>query len=448
MRKSFQTYLLRVFLAFVITWGGALSLPALALADTLASEIGATGLRSAIIQVGDVRPTDIVADEPLGEGHPKVPDAPNIVADYAALCTKDGLVLWERNSRAQVPMASATKIMTALVALEHRSLDSTMIVTYGAAYTDGSSANLRVGDTLTLRQLIYCMMVPSGNDASVAIAENVSGTEYNFTKLMNEKAAQLGMVDTHFSNASGLIDDGNYTTARDYLILVRVAMANDFFRETVAMQYVELEVSGRKISYYSTNYLLGNFYGANGVKTGFTDAAGYCLVASAKRNNFEFYAVVFHSSSESQRFSDARVLLEWGFAHYRTVDLINAAIPVAELACLSWIDKTVSVVAESPVSVELFDYNGPVTQDVTLVEREGTIRKGEVVGYVIWMQNGEVLAKVDLVAAETVYEPGFWERIGIWWDRFWGSFSGKPKHATSTTNLPKYFDLKIVHVNS
>jgi len=427
MGKRMRTTFLRISLAFILAWGCII----------------APGIPAS----ADVRPDDLVAGKPVGEGHPEVPDAPNIVADYAALCAKDGTILWERDAGTAVPMASCTKIMTALVALETVSPDTMMIVTYGAAWTEGSSAGLQIRDTLPLRDLLLCMMVPSGNDAAVAIAENVSGTEFAFVKLMNAKAEQLGMRDTRFSNASGIIDEGNYTTARDYLILTRAAMSNELFRNAVTMSEVGLEISGRWESFYSTNRLLWEMDGANGIKTGFTDAAGYCLVASARRNNFEFYAIVFHSSTEAQRFVDARVLLEWGFAHYRTVELINAAIPVAELACLDWLDRTVSVVAEGPVSVNVFDYNGPITQEVTLKEKKGPIKKGEVVGSIIWTQNKEVIAHVNLVALEDVPDPGFWDGVKIWWSRLWGGFSGKPANAKSTISLPEVFDLKIANVN-
>jgi D-alanyl-D-alanine carboxypeptidase (penicillin-binding protein 5/6) len=191
--------------------------------------------------------------------------------------------------------------------------------------------------------------------------------------------------------------------------------------------------------------------GTTGVKTGFTDEAGYCLVASAKRGIFELYAVIFHSDSEDQRFVDAQTLLNWGLAHYRTIELINATQPVADVALLSWIDKTVPVVAAAPISVSIFDYAGNVHQEVTLVEKEGSISKGEVVGSLVWTQGQgsgreEVLAAVDLLATESVPEPDFWEGVAIWWKRLWGGLFDEPRHATSTTTLPETFDLIIANI--
>jgi len=419
--------LARLLLAFVLVFGCVYAHPVPALAD--------------------VRASDLVANKPLGENHTQVPDAPDVVADYAALCTKDGTILWERNGTAQTYMASTTKIMTAMVALDTSSPDTPMYVTNGAANMEGSSASLEVGDTLPLKDLITCMMVPSGNDAAVAIAENIAGTEFAFVDMMNAKAAQLGMTGTHFSNASGVTDDGNYTTAEDYLKLTRYAMSNDLFRQAVSQSEATVDIDGREVDYESTNQLLTTMDGVNGVKTGFTDAAGYCVVASAQRNDFELYAVVFHSSDENQRFVDAQTILEWGFAHYRPVQLIDDTTTVANLSCISWIDTTVPVVAQSPVSVDVFDYQGPITQEVTLTEKAGAISKGDVVGSVVWTQNQEVLAQVNLVAADDVAAPGFWEGVGIWWKRLWYNFTGAPKQATSTTILPSTFDLKIANVD-
>jgi D-alanyl-D-alanine carboxypeptidase (penicillin-binding protein 5/6) len=396
----------------------------------------------------DIRINDLVAEKPLGDDHPTVPDAPDIVADYAALSTKEGIMLWERDASTPVPMASTTKIMTAVVALENADINTPMLVTYGAAITEGSTANLREGDTALLKDLIICMMVPSGNDAAVAIAENIAGTEFAFIDKMNEKAVALGMTNTHFSNASGLSDENNYTTVKDYLLLTRVAMGNELFREVVGTVELTANVSGREETFVSTNMLLHEMEGVNGVKTGFTEEAGYCLVASAQQNNFELYAIVFHSDTEEQRFVDAQALLEWGFAHYRTVELVNAGKPIAELALLSWIDKTVPVAASAPVSADIFDYAGTIHQEVTLTEKEGSIRKGESVGSLVWTQGEEVIAQVDLVATEDVSQPDFWEGIGIWFKRLWGNLFKDPPHATSTTTLPETFDLKIATTNN
>jgi D-alanyl-D-alanine carboxypeptidase (penicillin-binding protein 5/6) len=413
--------LLSLLLALILVFGATLVAPGVALAD--------------------VRDSDRVAGQTLAQTNPPIADAPDVVADYAALCTEDGTILWERDSGIAVPIASTTKVMTAVVALEQCSPETPMLVTYGAANTDGSSAELWEGDTTTFRDLLIGMMVPSGNDAAVAIAENVSGTEYAFVDLMNAKALELGMADTHFSNASGIIDEGNTTTARDYLILIRFAMQQPLFREIVGQQQAVAYFGGREAEFTSTNHLFDLMDGVTGIKTGFTDAAGYCFVGAARQANIELYVVVLHSTDEMERFYDAQALLEWGFAHYFAIELINANIPVADLALTSWIDKSVEVYAAAPVAVHVFDYGGTITQEIELEDWEGAIVKGDRVGTIIWSQNGEVLATCDILAAQTVPEPSFWESISIGWKRFWGGFFAEPAHLDTEILLPETFTI-------
>jgi D-alanyl-D-alanine carboxypeptidase (penicillin-binding protein 5/6) len=188
--------------------------------------------------------------------------------------------------------------------------------------------------------------------------------------------------------------------------------------------------------------------GANGVKTGFTDEAGYCLIASAEQNGFELYAVVLNSTTEDQRFEDAEALLEWGFAHYRTVELINATQPVATMALTSWINKTVPVAAAAPASANLFDYAGAIKQEVRLIDKEGSVNQGEEVGSIIWTQGTEVIAQVSLVSTQSVAGPDFWEGVSIWWQRFVGGFFDDEPHATSTTTLPETFELEINYLDN
>ncbi|MDR2197629.1 MAG: D-alanyl-D-alanine carboxypeptidase [Coriobacteriales bacterium] len=387
----------------------------------------------------DVRESDRIGTERLDAVDPPILDAPDIAADYAALATEEGVILWERGGEVSVPMASMTKLMTAVVALEHCDPETPMLVTYGAATADGSSASLWEGDTTTFHDLLIGMMVPSGNDAALAIAENVAGTEFAFVDLMNEKAAELSMTSSHFSNASGIIDEENYTTPRDYLLLVRHAMQQPLLREVVGQPEAWAYFGGREEHFVSTNQLFHMMEGVTGIKTGFTDAAGYCFVGAVKRGDLELYAVIFHSSDENQRFLDAQTLLEWGFTHYRSVELIKSETPVAELALLSWIDKSVEVCAAARVEVSVFDYAGPITQELELAEWEGTVVKGDVVGSIIWSQGGEVLATCDALAVRTVPEPDFWEGVGISLKRFWGGLFGDPAHLETKILLPEIF---------
>lgn len=238
----------------------------------------------------------------------------------------DGKPLYEFNSREKMYPASTTKIMTAFIALENGSLEE--IVRVGAEIrgvaADESNAGLREGDVMTLRDLLSALMLPSGNDAARTIARYISERVYGsaddwnerFAELMNEKAERLGAVGTHFANPHGMHDPEHYSTAADLALIALEAMKLPAFREIVAAPYVDAGSEAAAV-YVNRNKLLDRdgdlFYrGANGIKTGFTSAAGYCLVASAERGGRELIAVVLQSTEDAV-WSDARSLLEFGF---------------------------------------------------------------------------------------------------------------------------------------
>jgi D-alanyl-D-alanine carboxypeptidase (penicillin-binding protein 5/6) len=281
-------------------------------------------------------------------------------------------------------------------------------------------------------------MVPSGNDAAVLIAENTSGTEGKFVALMNAKAEELGMASTHFADASGLTAEDHYTTASDYLTIVAYAMRIPLFREIVATQYKEIEVGDRTLELVTTDKLFEVLETgeALGVKTGFVDEAGYCFAGAARKDGVELYAMIINAPDDMQRFYDAAALLEWGFRHYRPVELLNSSQQVATVALTSWMDKTVDVYIPAAVRVELLDLNGDIRQDVEAYGVEGSVARGQVLGRIVWQHGGETIATSDLVAAESVAEPGFWEGVQIWWSRFFGGFSGEPAHAEGKVLLP------------
>ncbi|MCL2136478.1 MAG: D-alanyl-D-alanine carboxypeptidase [Coriobacteriia bacterium] len=390
----------------------------------------------------DVRSDDLVAGIPLADRH--VDDTPNIVAPSALVAAEDGTVLWERGGLIRRPMASTTKIMTAVVALENASLDMECTVTWGAASTGGTSAWLEQGDRLTLYDLLIGLLLPSGNNAGVAIAENVAGTQYQFVEMMNAKARELGMLDTHYVDPHGLDEEGLYTTAEDYLVLARYAMRNQTFREIVCMTSATIyTLDGREISYVSTNKLFYMMDGVMGIKTGTNYEADACLVSCVNHQGTVFYAVVLGSPTDETRYSDMVNILEWAFRHYRPVELINSNYVVADLALVSWLDKTVTVRAPYPVSIPIFDLAGLITQEVQLNDWEGSITKGQKVGRIIWTQNNEVIATSDLVAAETIDGPGFKERMSIGWDRFFGGLTQQAGHAQTLIYLPEFLDISF-----
>ncbi len=233
---------------------------------------------------------------------------PTLLAEAALLGDEStGEVLWEKNAHQRRAVASTTKIMTALIALERASLEEEVVVSAAAAYTGGNRVGLAPGERLSVRDLLYGLLLNSGNDAATALAEHVAGSVEAFVGLMNAKAQTLGMADTHFVNPHGLDAEGHYSSAYDLWLLAREAMKIPVFREMVAMP---TQTSGPR-TYVNLNLLLTAYPGADGVKTGTSEWAGECLVASATQRGHRLIAVVLHSPD---RYGDTTALLDWGFA--------------------------------------------------------------------------------------------------------------------------------------
>lgn len=248
---------------------------------------------------------------------------PTISAKNAiVLEASSGRIIYEKNAYQEVPMASTTKIMTAIVAIENNLLDDTVIVSKKAAWTGGSSVDLKENDKIKLSELLYGLMLNSGNDAAVAIAEHTSGTVEEFAKLMNEKAQELGALNTSFVTPHGLDADGHYSTAYDMAIIAKYALNNPIIAKLVSTSsYSMTFLNGKTKQLSTTNPLLSFYEGANGVKTGYTGLAGKCLVASAKRNNMQIIAVFFGEPSSKARRNDSAKILDYCFQNYKLYDL-------------------------------------------------------------------------------------------------------------------------------
>ncbi|MBM7552414.1 D-alanyl-D-alanine carboxypeptidase family protein [Thalassobacillus pellis] len=230
---------------------------------------------------------------------------------------QSGRVLFQKNAHDQELIASTTKIMTALLAVESGRLDEKVKASYNAVHTEGSSIYLKEGEKMTLKDLVYGLMLRSGNDAAMAIAEHLGGSKEGFAFLMNEKAAWLGMNNSHFDNPHGLDSDTHYSTAYDLALLMSYAMRNDNFREvTGAERYLS---DNRDYYWFNKNKLLTKYYEyCTGGKTGFTKAAGRTLVSTAKKGKMELVAVTLNASSD---WNDHQRMFEWGFKNYEQVSI-------------------------------------------------------------------------------------------------------------------------------
>ena len=236
---------------------------------------------------------------------PAVSAAAVLVVDLDA-----GVTLIELNSHKPLPPASTVKLMTALLTVQRARLDDVVRVSAGAAGTEGSRMGLGAGESFTVRELLYGLLLPSGNDAAVALAEHVAGSEEQFVGLMNEAAAGMGMADTYFVSAHGLDDPAQHSTAADLVVLARAVLAQPLLAEVVSTS--SATVAGHQLT--NTNLLLGQYPGADGVKTGTTDAAGECLVASVTRGGHRRLAVVLGSAD---RYRDARMLFDTAAAGWQ-----------------------------------------------------------------------------------------------------------------------------------
>jgi serine-type D-Ala-D-Ala carboxypeptidase (penicillin-binding protein 5/6) len=265
-----------------------------------------------------------------------------------------GMVLGSRSPDERRALASTTKIMTALLAIEHGGLDELVTVSSRAASVGEASIGLVAGERVPLRALVAALLVRSGNDAAVAVAEAVAGSLEGFVALMNERAAELGLDNTSFANPHGLDAPGHYSSAADLLALTRVAMEHPEFARYVGSRKIAIRdaPTGVRRVATSTNRLLESYEGAIGVKTGFTSRAALVMVAAAERDGRRLYAVVMGSGGRGGHFDDAAALLDYGFDAFGVVPVIAAGEPYATLRT-SVVAERLEAVASVEVLVHL-----------------------------------------------------------------------------------------------
>ena len=252
------------------------------------------------------------------EKEPKINARAAVVIDRN---TKE--VLYGKNETSQRAMASTTKIMTAMVVIQNTNLDNIVTISKKAAGTGGSRLKLKAGDKISVKDLLYGLMLRSGNDAAVALAEYVGGSTQEFAELMNQNAENIGLANTHFITPHGLDSQQHYTTAYELAILADYALQNEVFSQIVNTKTATITINGVSRTIHNTNELLGNLNGVYGVKTGFTNGAGRCLVTSIKRENLDLICVVLGADTKKDRTRDSINLIEYTFKNYKTISLRN-----------------------------------------------------------------------------------------------------------------------------
>ena len=317
-------------------------------------------------------------------------------------------VLYEKNPNSRSLIASTTKIMTALIVCEQCNVLDRMQIPREAVGIEGSSMYLQEGEVLSIQELLYGLMLHSGNDAAVALAIYCGGTVEGFAELMNDKAHVLGLKDTHFENPNGLDSPGHYSTARDLAVLADYAMENPIFYKTVSARNVT--VGNRYLRNH--NKLLWQVEGADGVKTGYTKAAGRILVSSATRNGRRLIAVTINAPCDWQ---DHSALLEEGFARYRVETLIKAGEKLG----------TVEIAGGEVQAAELLaaeDFSFALAEDeVVTLDLPGPgfvyapVTAGADAGFAHVRLNGKAVGRVKLQYGETVeqfrQEESFWDKL-------------------------------------
>ena len=232
-----------------------------------------------------------------------------------------GRILYEKNGNKQTPMASTTKIMTAIVVLENANLTDVVTINSKAAGIGGSRLGLKKNDKITVNDLLYGLMLRSGNDAAIALATHVGGSVEGLAEMMNNKAKELGLVNSHFVVPHGLDNDGHYTTAYELAKMADYALKIDKFKEIVSTQYTTIYINGYAKSIKNTNQLLGSVSGVYGVKTGFTNGAGRCLVSACKRDDLDVITVIIGANTTKQRTSDTIKLIQYAYNNFEIINI-------------------------------------------------------------------------------------------------------------------------------
>lgn len=336
----------------------------------------------------------------LAAGATPVP--PEIAAKSAIVVDSvTGKVLYEKACHTRRPPASTTKMMTAILALEHGSLDEQVCASAHACQTPNSSLHLKPGELLTLRNLLYGLLLRSGNDAAVCVAEHIGGSEQGFVSRMNRRAIELGAKDTHFVNPHGLFKPNHYSTAYDLALIAREAVRYPEFNEIVKTRRTHIERSMNTKDAYLTNHarFLWKFEGADGIKTGYTREAGRCFVGSATREGWRPIAVILKSNEAGD---DASTILTFIFKYYQGYYFARPGEVVTSLPVAGGIKEKVDLVPSDGLAVVLRKSPGKARTEIETKKAIAPIEKGEKLGTATGYLNGKRIGSVDLVAAESV----------------------------------------------
>ena len=338
-------------------------------------------------------------------------DEPKILADSAILVeASTGRIIYEKNSDFERPPASMTKMLTCVLALENLKPSEEIKLSSTAVFTEDNTLAWTTEDSLSVQDMITAVMLVSENGGAVALAQAVGGNVTNFTEIMNDKAKEIGCKNSHFVNPNGLPDANHFSTAADMARIAVYCMKNDDFRKIVETRRTSIHWIYPKEKWAelnNTNELLSKYKGANGIKTGWTQAAGGCLAASAKRGEIELIAIVMHSTDSDTRFEDAAILLNYGFERVRMVGGIYRDRSEKTVFVRGGKRATLRVGVEEDLNFPLMAGEDSkllaVTYDLPkIVDASNGIDKGKVLGEAVLRYDGKPVARVPLVAKDSV----------------------------------------------
>lgn len=368
---------------------------------------------------------DISGIESVIETVSEVVDEPKINSKFAIVLDRDNkAILYGKNEKTKTKMASTTKIMTSLVVIENTNLNNVVEISAKAAGTGGSRLKINKGDKITVRDLLYGLMLRSGNDAAVALAEYIGGSIEGFAMLMNKKAQEIGLKNTNFVTPHGLDSEEHYTTPYELAILTDYALKNETFSNIVNTKTCNISINGYSRTISNTNELLGNLNGVYGVKTGFTNGAGRCLVTSIKRGNLDVICVVLGADTKKIRTTDSIKLIEYTFANFEKVDIKDKI----EQEFDNWkkinsgrafIEKGI----KNGINLKLGEYDLTTytiknnTQNLSSVQIEANlsliapVEENTPIGELTFLYGEEVILNIPILTAERVRKKGIVDYI-------------------------------------
>lgn len=324
-------------------------------------------------------------------------------------------ILWGKEENVKRAMASTTKIMTAIIVLEKGNLTDIVEISKRAANTGGSRLKINTADKITVNDLLYGLMLRSGNDTAVALAEHIGGSVENFAQLMNEKARELDLKNTHFVTPHGLDDDEHYTTAYELALITDYALNNKKFCNIVNSKTATISVNGNQRNLYNTNELLGNTFGVDGVKTGFTGNAGRCLVTSITRNNNQVITIVLGADTKKKRTLDTLQLIKYTFEKFERVNvenIINESFQNwKEVNCNRiYINKSnnnkieieLNEIKDKIIPIKIGEQKDLKVEINCIYNYEAPLNKNSKIGNLLLKNKDEIIESIDIINKEEI----------------------------------------------